>query len=132
MRSRLNLLGVVSITAVITYFSIRPLPVAGTPSGFSLGLLRHAVAYFALSAALLLYFHDTRYSHFEAIAVASTVGLGLELFQLTLGTRFFSLLDAAANTLGASVILLDHRSTVASFTVSFQDWLIAALDRKSF
>lgn len=123
MRKRLNLGLVVIIAGAITFFSLTP---GGGQYGGTSAVteLYHAVAYFALAAALLLYFHDTTKGHVEAVMVAVLFGTGIELTQAFLPSRFFSLADIAMNTMGASVIFLDHRSRIVTHVINTEERLL--------
>lgn len=124
MGQKINLAAVGIITFLITYFSMIPAS-NNLRQGFS--LLLHGVAYFALAGALLLYFEDTRLGHTEAIAFACFMGLGIEIFQYFLPFRTFALTDVAANSIGASVVALDHRNKVVEKVLRVENHLISRL-----
>lgn len=124
VRQKINLLGVAAATAFITYEStVRLTEPVGQEIGLSM-LMLHGVAYFGLASALLIYLHDTSNGHLEAILIASTVGLSLELIQMHLPYRFFGWKDLVANTAGASLVLLDYRLFVASRVVQVEDRIL--------
>lgn len=125
MRARLNLFVVLATASSIAFFSVLPVPARYSgASPYDLSALLHFVAYFALAAALLLYSHDTQKGHLEAVLVAASFGLLLEFVQLSLQTRTFSMIDIAANTFGAALVLLDHQSTQITKIVQVEDRLI--------
>lgn len=127
MQRRLNLALVLVIAALITYYSTRPLPAGLYASGVDFTLFYHGTAYFLLAGALLLYFHDTTTGHVEAVLFAAAFGAILELIQYGLPTRFFSFADMAINTLGASLILLDHRARIVSQIIAWEDTLLETI-----
>ncbi|WP_414836807.1 VanZ family protein [Candidatus Nanohalococcus occultus] len=122
VRTKVNAGFLVAVAGVITYFSTVSLNSAGAPSGtFS---FLHLAAYFGLGAAFLLYFHDTRRGHLEAVAAAGVFGLGIELVQSTIPYRSFSFEDIAVNFLGASIVLLDHRIGAVSKAIEVEDKIL--------
>ncbi|WEL19151.1 VanZ family protein [Candidatus Nanohalococcus occultus] len=122
MRTKINAAFLLAVAATITYFSTVSLNSSGAPSGtFS---LLHLTAYFGLSAAFLLYFHDTRRGHLEAVLAAGAFGLGIELIQSTIPYRSFSFEDIAVNFLGASIVLLDHRIGAVSKAIEVEDKIL--------
>lgn len=127
MRQRLNLALVLGIAATIFYFSVRPIPAPAYDAGFNTTLLYHAAAYFAFAAALLLYFHDTPRGHVEAILTATLFGATMELLQFFITNRVFSVIDITANTLGAGLVLLDHRSRLVTSVIATEDRMIDRL-----
>lgn len=129
MRQKLNLVGIGAITTFITYKSTTKLTAApGQDIGLSM-LMLHGIAYFGLAAALLVYLHDTERGHLEAILIAAVAGLGIELIQMQLPYRFFSVTDILANTAGASLILLDYNAIVTSRIVRFEDRVLESSAR---
>ncbi len=126
MRQRLNGLTVLTIAGVITYYSIRPVPTGPyEPSGFSyMPYVYHVVAYVVLAAALLLYFHDTRKGHIEAVMAAAVFGAVIETVQYGLPSRYFSIADMTVNLAGAALVMLDHRSVVVTQVIQTEDRLL--------
>lgn len=128
MRSYLNLGIVLSVAGVIAYYSLAPVPSGPYDTTvIDLTLVYHFAAYFGLAAALLLYFHDTTKGHVEAMLVAALFGASLELTQLQLPSRYFSLTDMGINLLGASLIFLDHRSRLVTRIIRIEDSILATL-----
>lgn len=125
MRQRLNLALVVGIATTIFYFSVRPIPAPTYDAGgLNAALVYHAAAYFVLAAALLLYFHDTPRGHVEAILTAALFGIAMESAQLFLPNRLFSPVDILVNGMGASIVLLDHRSRLVTTVIELEDRMI--------
>lgn len=125
MRQRVNAMIVGGTATLIAFYSIRPLPTTYDTGGvIPPAVLYHAAAYFVFASALLLYFHDTPRGHIEAILAAVMFGIVLESVQLFLPGRLFSLVDITANTLGASIIVLDHRSRLVTRVIATEDRLL--------
>jgi len=123
MRQRVNAMIVGGIAILIAFYSIRPLPTTyDTGAVIPPAVLYHAAAYFVFASALLLYFHDTPRGHIEAILAAVMFGIVLESVQLFLPGRLFSLVDITA--LGASIIVLDHRSRLVTRVIATEDRLL--------
>lgn len=87
----------------------------------SLSTLGHFGLYFFLAGSLLTYFHDSTKGHFEAFLIAVFFGALLEVIQLSIANRYFSLLDILANSLGASLIFLDHRLKIISKIIYWEE-----------
>lgn len=95
-------LPVVVAAAAIYVVSVRPAPTGGG-GGQTFSLLLHVGAYAGLAAVM---FRAVRYRTGlrGAVVVACAVfGLLIEVQQYLLPTRYFSLMDAAANTVGAAM-----------------------------
>jgi hypothetical protein len=116
MRRKINFAATLVVAATIIFFSLRPVPYSPGAPGGSMVLL-HFLAYFGLAASLILYFHDTTKGHFEAFVVAAAFGAFVEILQIPMTGRYFSLTDIGVNILGASVIFLDHRIDVVSAVI---------------
>jgi hypothetical protein len=119
VRQKINYLLVGVVTAAITYYSVYP-PPAGVGGGGSNYVL-HVVAYFGLAAALLTHFHSTKHGIIESVALSSLAGIGIELIQYNLAFRTFSLMDIAANTAGAALIIFDYRGFAVNKAVELED-----------
>lgn len=130
MRQRLNLATVLTVMAVIGYYSL--IPYSGSGGGFTTPLLKHLAAYFVLAAALMVYFHDTRKGHTEAVLVAGLFGLSMEIVQNFLPIRSFGFKDILVNFAGASIVMLDHRSKIVTTIVRLEDEMIEQVLEKSF
>lgn len=124
MRQKLNLAGVALIGAVILRRSTITYSGGAGGGGAHLTVLLHFLAYFGLAAALLVFFHDTQRGILESVLVASLFGLAVEIIQLQVPTRFFSLKDIATNVAGASLVLLDHRIDAVTEVVRLEDRVI--------
>ncbi len=127
MRQKLNLAGLVFTVSLIVAGSITgasQVPVAGLPTG---GALMHLTAYFVLAAAFLVNFHDTRRGHLEAIIASGGLALGLEMIQLFLPYRSFSLIDFGVSFAGASLVTLDHHIDLVTDFVELEDKVIEKL-----
>lgn len=129
MRDALNLALAGAVAAAIATLSLAPVEGAAAPAPAFLPYLAHLAAYFLLAGALLLYFHDTPHGHVEAVVVAALAGAAVELGQAGVPGRTASLLDAAVNLAGASMILLDHRSRAVTRIVTAEDRMLARLAR---
>jgi len=127
MRQRINqiLLGLGMLT--ITLLSLIDPAVSGGSSLSMYAPLTHLMAYFCVAAGLLVVFHDTPQSHLEAILAAAAFGFVLELVQGWLPWRYFGWGDILVNTLGASLILLDHHLDAATWFINREDALIERL-----
>lgn len=122
MREKLNFAAVGVVCAVITYFSVHQSVSVGSYSGSS--YLLHGLAYFGLSAVLMLHFHPTKHGIIESIILASAVGIGVELIQFNLAHRTFSVLDITANTIGASLVVFDYHGFAVDKIVALEDQLL--------
>lgn len=120
MRETVNRLGLLSLISVIIYGSLA----SGNSPISAGGLPIHFVAYFVLSTAFLVNFHDTKRGHLEAIFSAGLIALGIEAVQAFIPYRSFSLVDFAVSFAGASVITLDHHLGLVTRFVRFEDELI--------
>lgn len=129
MRKKLNLLIVSSVMILISYYSIRP-PSVSRPGGGGSTLPLHFLAYFGLSAAFLLHLHDNRKGHITAVLASFCFGLLMELVQTQVPHRFFSYEDLLMNLLGASVVMLDHRSRMVTELIEKEDRLLEALEQR--
>ena len=123
MRENLNRLGLLGLIAVITYGSLA----SGKSPVSAGGLPIHFAAYFVLAAAFFVNFHDTRKGHIESILAAGLIALGIEILQLFLPYRTFSVTDFAVSFAGASVITLDHHLGLVTRFISFEDRIIEQL-----
>lgn len=123
MRQKINFAAVGIFCGLITYFSVyQP---GSTVRGYAnLSTLAHILAYFGLSAVLMLHFHPTKHGIIESIVLASTVGLGVELIQFQLPYRSFSRSDVLFNTLGASLIVFDYQGFAADKIVALEDKIL--------
>ncbi len=130
MRQKLNLTAAAVTAGLILYLSV--IPYRGTGGGSSLGLVKHVIAYFVLSATLMAYLHDRGRGPIAAILIATAFGVSLEIAQNFLPTRNFAVTDIAANAAGASLILLDHRSAILARILNIEDVLIEVLLRRPF
>ena len=120
MRETLNRLGLFSLIAVIVYGSLA----SGSSPVSAGGLPIHFIAYFVLSTAFLVNFHDTKRGHLEAILSAGLLALGIEAVQAFVPYRSFSMIDFAVSFAGASVITLDHHLGLVTKFVAVEDELI--------
>jgi VanZ family protein len=120
MRETLNRLGLLFLIALISYGSLS----SGSSPVSAGGLPIHFVAYFVLSSAFILNFHDTERGHLEAMLSAGLVALGIEVVQAFLPYRSFSLIDFAVSFAGASLITLDHHIGLVTRFVEFEDRVI--------
>lgn len=109
--------------AIITYYSVYE-PVAGAGSYSGSNYLLHGLAYFGLSAVLVMHFHPTKHGIMESVILASAVGVGIELIQFNLTHRTFSVLDMMANTLGASLIIFDYHGFAVDKMVHLEDKML--------
>lgn len=117
------------VASIITYFSVVSLDSSAT-GRFSFSFL-HLAAYFGLSAAFLVYFHDTQKGHLEAVLAAGLFGLGIEILQYGIPYRAFTFQDVAVNFIGASIVLLDHRIKLVTEIVAVEDKILeAALEQR--
>jgi VanZ family protein len=100
---------VIIYAGVIFYFSSlsNPLP-QGLPSFNYMDLLLHSAEYLILSILLLraLLHYVAKQPFLWAILLASAYGITDEIHQLFVPGRVFAVSDMAANTFGASLILL--------------------------
>lgn len=105
---RVRYLLVLGWAAVLFASSVTDPPTGGPPLPEPLGVpfdkWLHAASYAAL-AGLLAFARRPRTAHalLGVVAVAAAYGFGIELVQSLLPVRAFDLVDAAANTVGASV-----------------------------
>jgi VanZ family protein len=120
MRKTLNRIGLFTLVALISYGSLA----SGSSPVSAGGLPIHFVAYFVLSTAFLVNFHDTKRGHLEAILSAGLLALGIEAVQAFLPYRSYSMIDFAVSFAGASVITLDHHLTLVTKFVALEDELI--------
>lgn len=130
MRQKLNLGIVVTIASLITYLSLRPVP--GSVGNYVDDFIIHLGGYFLLAGALLIYFHDTKRGHLEAIIVAAGLGLGIELLQSQIPYRYYGTDDVVANTIGASLVFLDHRSRIVTRIIEMEDRFLERILPDSF
>ena len=117
-RRCLRWLLVVGVAATILYWSVVTPPAPGGrlvgPFGV-IGLDKwvHAIAYAGLAASLAFALGPSSRSDLEivVIVIGATVayGLGIELVQLTVPTRQFSVADLAADAVGAVMVVLGWR-----------------------
>jgi len=119
VRSYLNLGLVVAAVAAIAFLSTASI---SAPSGSS--YIGHLLMYFGLATIFLLYFHYRKHDHIDAVALAGLTGLMFEFMQSGISYRTFSLLDAGANFLGASLVLADRRLPFIHRIISFEEQLI--------
>jgi VanZ family protein len=120
MRKTLNRIGLFTLVALISYGSLA----SGSSPVSAGGLPIHFVAYFVLSTAFLVNFHDTKRGHLEAILSAGLLALGIEAVQAFLPYRSYSMIDFAVSFAGASVITLDHHLGLVTKFVAVEDELI--------
>lgn len=120
MRETLNGIGLFTLISLITYGSLTSGNNPVGAGGFSI----HFLAYFILSITFLVYFHDTRKGHVEAILSAGLLALGIEVVQFFIPYRSFSLADFAVSFAGASVITLDHHLGLVTRFVHFEDRMV--------
>lgn len=119
MRDILNISIVISILAMISYLSLSPI---STPStGLPVSYIAHFGMYFSLAGALLVHFHEKDHSHLDAVLLAGMTGLFLELVQINIGYRTFSLYDSGINFIGAGLILVEQRVPVVRQVVMLED-----------
>lgn len=105
---------VIVVSAVIIYYSIFTVP-PGTPIDtvrfdlFPEDKWRHFVAYGAFAASLVYATTDwnlrPRWNAIAIFTVTVFFGLGIEIAQSFQPMRYFSILDAYANAMGALVVL---------------------------
>lgn len=126
MREKLNLGLAAAAFATVAYMSFRSSTGAPPAGGQGFRLLLHGFAYFGLAAASLLYFHDTDRGVVEAFVAAVAFGTAIELLQGQVPYRYFSWADIAANTAGASLVLLDHRVEAVTAAIELEDRAIEA------
>lgn len=113
--ARISRWGPVAGTAAVIYgVSILP---AGPGSGgtVTVSLFLHVVAYMGLAAVTFRAVRYRKGMRGGVVVGCALFGLLIEVQQYTLPTRYFSLLDAAANTAGvavATVVLPPVRSIV--------------------
>lgn len=120
MRETLNRISLFTLITLITYGSLA----SGNSPVSAGGLPIHFIAYFILSTAFLINFHDTKKGHMEAILSAGLLALGIEIIQAFIPYRSFSSIDFALSFAGASLIALDHQLGVVTKFVSFEDRII--------
>lgn len=132
MRQRLNLSIVLVVAGFIAHQSLVPYPATSGGGKPPSSLVLHVAAYLVLAASLAVYLQGTRRHGLNAVWVAAVFGLSLELVQGNLPTRHYSAVDVAANSLGASVVLLDHRLRIAKRIVELEDRIIESVTRKHF
>ncbi|MFB6100662.1 MAG: VanZ family protein [Candidatus Nanohalobium sp.] len=128
MRKKLNLLGLIAVSAFIAYKSLAPVPAGKPATGF---VPLHFLAYAVLGGAFLINLHDRDRMYLEAFAAAFFFGFGIELIQGTLSYRFFGWNDVLMNFLGASVVLLDRPVNLIDHVVSFQDFVVDTAAEKT-
>jgi VanZ family protein len=128
LRRKLNLLGLVAVSAFIAYKSLSPVQKGSSAAGF---LSLHFIAYAILAGAFLVNFHDREWMYLGAFSAAFLFGFGIELIQSTLSYRFFGLKDVLMNLLGASVVFLDRPLNLTDDVISLQDFLIDTMTEKT-
>lgn len=115
---RLRWLAVLAVAAVILYWSVVPPPTGGRRLLGPLGLVGldkwlHAIAFAGLAATLVLALGPSPRSHLvivtTVIGVTVAYGVGIELVQLAVPTRQFSVADLAADAVGAVAVVLGWR-----------------------
>lgn len=106
--------GVAAVAAFLFYVSVVTVPPetvvdSGRPAVFELDKWRHVVGYAGLAGALSYATCDrpwsTRRTTAVVIGVVAVYGVGIELVQAPLPERYFSVGDAAANALGAALVI---------------------------
>ena len=110
---RWSLVAVVAGT-ILAASVVRP---TGAPAGpgpfgvFGMDKYLHFLAYAGLATALVYALVGTNTDRVAVVVFVAAVGFGLfvELLQLPLGYRTFSLADAAANAVGATVVTAGWR-----------------------
>lgn len=80
--------------------------------------------YFSLAASFLLYFHDKKHNHFDAVILAAVTGLMFEVMQSQIPYRTFSVFDATVNAAGAGLVLLERKIPVVHRVVETEERLI--------
>lgn len=122
MRDYLNLGLVITVIATIAYLSTGNI---SAPSGAA--PVGHFLMYFSLAGSFLLYFHEKKHTHVDAVMLAVLTGLLFELLQSRIPYRTFSLVDAAVNTAGASLVLVERKLPVVHRVVEFEDRIIESV-----
>jgi glycopeptide antibiotics resistance protein len=80
--------------------------------------------YCSISGAFLLYFHDKKHDHFDAVTLAVVTGMFFELLQSQLVFRTFSYLDIAVNSLGASALFLELKFPAVHKIIAYEDRIL--------
>jgi len=124
MRRKLNLLGLIGLCILIGFNSVSHF----SKPGF---LPLHFLAYFGLASAFLVNFHDTRIGHFEEAAAAFIFGFLMEVVQLSVPYRYFSIRDIGMNFAGAALVFFEAKIPVVHKVVEWEDRLIEAVLRKT-
>lgn len=107
MRHLLRWLPALLLATVIYVLSIGPSTAApGTGTALFGMTARHALAYAALAASLAYGFRLDRARLPHAVVLAAVFGTVIEVHQLFLPHRFFSLVDIGANLAGAASVLI--------------------------
>lgn len=119
MRDLLNTSILVFTLILIGFLSLRPVSLPET--GLLISYFGHFMMYFFLSGAFLLYFHDKKHDHLDAVVLAGLAGLFFELLQSQLAFRTFSFLDITVNFLGASGLFLELKFPAVHKIVEFED-----------
>lgn len=119
MRDLLNTSILVFTLILIGFLSLRPVSLPET--GLPISYFGHFMMYFFLSGASLLYFHDKKHDHLDAVILAGLTGLFFELLQSQLAFRTFSFLDITVNFLGASGLFLELKFPAVHKIVEFED-----------
>ncbi len=122
MRDYLNLGLVIVVIGTIAYLSTGDI---SAPSGAA--PVGHFLMYFGLAGSFLLYFHDKKHTHIDAVILAVLTGLFFELLQSRIPYRTFSLVDAAVNTAGASLVLFEKHLPMVHRVVEFEDRIIESI-----
>lgn len=113
---KLPVLCAVAVATVIAAGSLTPVAATGTGSGAPwLSYMLHVAAYAALAAFLVLSWGWSRLRYVHAVLTATAYGVLMELLQVPVPGRFFSLFDIMANTGGAAAIGFNHWFPVLSW-----------------
>lgn len=122
-------LGVLAVAATIAVYSTVSTAATGNVTGLDIAIsyVLHVVAYAGLALTIAYALADAgaswRRRAMTTFAVATTFGLGIELVQATTADRTPSLLDAIANTAGATIALGWYALERRCEFVPLRDWL---------
>ena len=96
-------------TILILYYSIRfTIPPTGESGSFRLPGIEHISAYFIFAILLFLVLKEYKIRHLfvASILITFMYGLGIEIIQIFIPWRNFSISDSLFNLIGSSLIIL--------------------------